>query len=223
MRSRSRTRLCGPRADRRFHPAPETLVDGLGGRFCPAPVHSHHFSLVPLQFVVRRSLGLPGSVADLSGLTPGHLVGGGGKAGRRDQDRPSRQVSRIGCSRLVTTHNTHRIARLPFFHAVAAPAPATVPQHRHLHCFLVAGDSRGPTCVTNHSWSPPLDRRAIITGSFTSTTSAAAPAGSALHIDRYLPHLRSTGCRHSARHHVAASTAAGHHAAHDSFEVVPRS
>ncbi|KAJ8110246.1 hypothetical protein OPT61_g6860 [Boeremia exigua] len=47
-----------------------------------APVHSCYISLAPLQFVDRRSFGLPGSIADLLGLTPGHLVGGGGKAGR---------------------------------------------------------------------------------------------------------------------------------------------
>ena len=140
---------------------------------------------------------------------------------RQDQRRPSRPVSRIGCSQPGTTHDPHRIAHLLFCNAVAFPSIATVPQHRPLHRYLVAGDSRGPTCVTSHSWSPPLDRRAVITDPFTSTKSAAAPAGSTF-VPVPSPSLLSrTGCRHPARRHVAARTAAGSPAAHDALEIVP--
>lgn len=119
-------------------------------------VHSH--SLVPLAIVDRWTLGITGSVADLAGLTPTNAAIALWQAKQPAPAVVSRpQAGSLTVHDTLAQHAPDRPSsllprrRTPFSSEYSPSSP--------LHRYLVAGDSRGPTCVTNHFRSPPLDRR----------------------------------------------------------------
>ena len=68
-----------------------------------ALVHSH--SLVPLQFADRRGIGIPGSAADLAGLTPGHKLRSRVGKWRAGKTQPWKPSSTSAQSHAVDVHD----------------------------------------------------------------------------------------------------------------------